>query len=350
MIVPVILSGGSGTRLWPRSTDARPKQFLALAEERTMFAATLDRVQDADQFAAPLIIGNTTHRGLIAAELQHTDFAAQTQIILEPMARNTAPAIALAALELGDGGLMLVMPSDHVIRDPQTFRDVVASAAPAAQSGALVTFGITPTHAETGFGYIHEGAALESGAGHRVHAFVEKPQWDVAEQMLADGGYLWNAGIFLMRADRYLEELQRHAPDMARSCEAAHRAAQRDGNAILPDAAHFGASPSDSIDYAIMEKADNVAVFALDCGWSDLGSWDALHDLAETNDAANAISGPVDLLDSSNMLIQSDGLKIAAAGVKDLIIIAEGDQLMIVPRGESQRVKQLLAAVKDKGG
>ncbi|WOE74819.1 mannose-1-phosphate guanylyltransferase/mannose-6-phosphate isomerase [Alterisphingorhabdus coralli] len=348
MITPVILSGGSGTRLWPRSTDARPKQFLPLAEERTMFAATLDRVRDNTQFAPPLIIGNAAHHKLMAAELDAAGLGDNARIILEPAARNTAPAIALAALELADDSLMLVMPSDHVMRAPEIFCAVVAEAEQAAQSGALVTFGITPTHPETGYGYIHQGAPLDGSTGHKVKAFVEKPKRDVAEQMLAEGGYLWNAGIFLMRADRYLEELQCHSPEMIEACTKAHQAAARDGNAIMPNAESFGASPSDSIDYAIMEKADNVAVFALDCGWSDLGSWDAVYDLAEKDASGNAHSGPVTSLETSNTLIQSDGLKIAAAGVSDLIIIAEGDQLLIVPRGESQRVKQLLAATKDK--
>ncbi|MEM1132698.1 MAG: mannose-1-phosphate guanylyltransferase/mannose-6-phosphate isomerase [Pseudomonadota bacterium] len=350
MIVPVILSGGSGTRLWPRSTSANPKQFLPLAEERTMFAATLDRVRNSAQFAPPLIIGNAAHHALMDAELDAAGLGDNARIILEPAARNTAPAIALAALELADDSLMLVMPSDHVMRAPETFCAVVAEAEQAARSGALVTFGITPTHPETGYGYIHQGAALEGSTGHKVKAFVEKPKRDVAEQMLAQGGYLWNAGIFLMRADRYLEELQRHAPEMAKACNTAYQAGNRDGNAITPDADSFAGSPSDSIDYAIMEKADNVAVFALDCGWSDLGSWDAVHDLAGKDGSGNSATGPVTMLDTENSLIQSDGLKIAVSGVSDLVIIAEGDQLLIVPRGETQRVKELLSAVKSKQG
>ncbi|MEO1045726.1 MAG: mannose-1-phosphate guanylyltransferase/mannose-6-phosphate isomerase [Pseudomonadota bacterium] len=348
MIVPVILSGGSGTRLWPRSTNARPKQFLSLAGEGTLFAATLDRIGDRAQFAPPLIIGNAAHRALITEELEAADFGETARIILEPVARNTAPAIALAALELVGEELMLVMPSDHVITDPAMFRAVVAAAVPAAKAGALVTFGITPTHAETGYGYIHQGASLDGSSGHRVKAFVEKPERAMAEQMLDEGGYLWNAGIFLMRADRYWQELEQHAPGMAKACAAAHAAARRDDQAMTPDAEAFAASPSDSIDYAIMEKAGNVAVFALDCGWSDLGSWDAVHALADSDGAGNALSGPVTLLDSEGNLVQSDSLKIAATGIKDLIIIAEGDQLLIIPRGESQRVKALLAEIANR--
>lgn len=346
MIVPVILSGGSGTRLWPRSTDARPKQFLPLAGSRSMFAATLDRITDADRFAPPLIIGNAAHHDLITVELEQAGFGDSARIILEPMARNTAPAIALAALELGDDRLMLVMPSDHVMIDPAAFHAVIAAAAPAARACALVTFGITPTHAETGYGYIRQGEALATQDGFAVRAFVEKPQRDAAEAMLSEGGYLWNAGIFLMRADAYLGALHRHAPQMHRACTMAHHAAARRGNAAMPDAEKFSASPADSIDYAIMEKADNVAVFALDCGWSDLGSWDAVHALAKRDSRGNAAQGPVTLIDGKNTLIQSDGLKIAAAGIADLIIIAQGDHLLIVPRGESQRVKELLDAMK----
>lgn len=347
MITPVILSGGSGTRLWPRSTPIRPKQFLPLAEARTMFAATLDRLSDVALFTPPMIIGNAVHRDLITDELAQAGLADTAKIILEPVARNTAPAIALAALELGDKQLMLVMPSDQVIHDADAFRAVVTAAASAAQAGALVTFGITPTRPETGFGYIHRGAALESGSGHRVEAFVEKPERAVAEQMLSDSSYLWNGGIFLMRADRYLQELQKHAPDMAAACTAAHREAIHDGQRMTPDSEYFSKSPSDSIDYAVMEKADNIAVFALDCGWSDLGSWDAVHNIAPKDDAGNAVSGPATLVNGQNTLIQSDGIYVAAAGVKDLIIIAEGNQIMIVPRGESQRVKALQLAFKD---
>lgn len=352
MIVPVILSGGSGTRLWPRSTDARPKQFLPLAEARTMFAATLDRIADSNSFAPPLIIGNAAHRERISEELEQSGFGKTASMILEPMARNTAPAIALAALEVmrareNREALMLVMPSDHVMRNPAAFRAAVHQAIPAAQNGALVTFGITPTHAETGYGYIHQGASLKGSIGHEVEAFTEKPARVVAEQMLEDGGYLWNAGIFLMRADRYMAELEYHASEMAKACRLAHDKASRDGAAIMPDKDSFASSPADSIDYAVMEKADNVAVFALDCGWSDLGSWDAVHALADKDDLGNAISGPVTLLNASNNLIQSDGMDIAAAGVKDLIIIAQGNKILIVPRGESQRVKALLAALKD---
>ncbi len=345
-IVPVILSGGSGTRLWPLSTDARPKQFLALAGSKSMFAETLARCGDAARFAPPLIVGAERHAALMEAEVP----ASGARIILEPCARNTAPAIALAALAAGGGdAVMLVMPSDHAIADLPAFLAAVETALPAARNGALVTFGIRPTGPETGFGYISMAEGLPGSPDVRqVARFIEKPARDVAEAMLAQGGHAWNAGIFLMRADRYLEELARHAPDMHGACRAAMEGAKVEGRLIRPHAGHFAASPSESVDYAVMERAERVAVVPVSCGWSDVGSWDALAEIGESDAAGNRITGDVIALDTANSLIRADGVTVTVSGVHDLIIVANGSHVMIVPTGRSQDVKAIVEALKSR--
>lgn len=350
MIIPVILSGGAGSRLWPRSSAEQPKQFLPLAEDRTMFAATIARVHGQDGFGAPMIIGNAAHKSLIETELQQ-GHCTDSKVILEPCARNTAPAIALAAYEAASDDLILVMPSDHVIADANLFLASIAKAAKAASAGHLVTFGIQPDAPETGYGYIAEGDALDGiDGGRHVARFVEKPARDKAQAMLDAGGHYWNAGIFLMRAADYLAALNEHAPVIAEKAKLAHANAARNGRFITPDASHFADCPSDSIDYAVMEKAKKVAVFAMDCGWSDLGSWDAIYTLADKDDAGNAINGGAILVESTGNLIQSDHLRIAAAGIDNLIIIAKGNDLLILPRGQSQKVKDLKSLLDKASG
>jgi mannose-1-phosphate guanylyltransferase len=335
-ITPIILSGGSGTRLWPMSVAERPKQFLPLTAVETMFQLTLARAADPDRFAPPVIVANARHADLIEEQLGGQNIGA---IILEPCARNTAPAIALAALEAGDAPL-LVMPSDHVIADEAAFAEAVERALPLAEDGWLVTFGIAPDAPETGYGYIKVGEALARGI-HRVERFIEKPDRASAEAMLAAGGHSWNGGIFLFRADAYLAALETHAPDMLIAAKKAMGAAQRSGKRIVPDAEAFAACPSDSIDYAVMERGDKVAVAPVSMGWSDLGSWDALYDIGAQDDAGNVVSGDVLAQGAKGNLIRSDGLRISVAGVSDLIIIASGNDLLILPRGQSQAVKGL---------
>ena len=347
-IVPVILSGGSGTRLWPMSRDEKPKQFLALTGDRTMFQQTLDRVGDsvgvgagdATRFVAPLIVANARHADLIETQL---DGRAAT-LILEPLARNTAPAIALAALAASPGDPLLVMPSDQVIDDVAAFMAAIDAAMPLVDRGWLATFGITPDAPETGYGYIAMGEDVAPGA-HRVDRFVEKPDAATAQAMIAQGGYVWNGGIFLFRADAYLRALGEFAPAMLDAARAAMAAAVRNGQRILPDADAFTASPSDSIDYAVMEKAERVCVVPVSMGWSDIGSWDALH-LRNRDASGDAHSGDIVAIDTANCLLRSDGIRIAAVGISDLIIVASGDSVLILPRGQSQDVKRIVQALR----
>jgi mannose-1-phosphate guanylyltransferase len=348
-ITPVILSGGSGTRLWPMSRDEQPKQFLPLTDAATMFQLTLTRVADETLYAPPLIVANARHADLIEAQCPNR----AATLVLEPLARNTAPAIALAALVAAPDAPLLVMPSDHVIADAAAFQHAIDTARPLVERGWLATFGITPDGPETGYGYIRTGEDVAPGA-HKVARFVEKPDLDTAVSMLASGDYVWNGGIFMFRADAYLRALESHAPAMLAAARAAIEGATRDGQRLHPDAAAFAASPADSIDYAVMEKvaeADGgrVAVVPVAMGWSDVGSWDALYALEAGDDGhahASANNGDVIAIDTKNCLLRTDGLRIAAVGVSDLIVVASGNDILILPRGQSQKVKQIVDTLK----
>ncbi|MBN2971420.1 mannose-1-phosphate guanylyltransferase/mannose-6-phosphate isomerase [Roseomonas aeriglobus] len=346
-IVPVILSGGSGTRLWPMSRTERPKQFLALTSDETMLQLTARRTPGEAGYAAPIIVGNAAHADEVEAQLNAIGVG-PAAVILEPTGRNTAPAIALAAIAAGAGDQpLLVMPSDHVITDVPAFHAAIAAALPMVEDGWLVTFGITPDAPETGYGWIKVGEQLADRV-HRVDRFIEKPPLPAAQAMLDEGGHAWNGGIFLFRADRYLEVLGREAPEMVVAAQASMDKARRDGLRIWPDADAFAASPSDSIDYAVMEKANRVAVVPVAMGWSDLGSWDALDAITDNDAGGNTHAGEVIAVDTRNCFVRADGVRVALVGVEDLIVVASGSDVLILPKGRSQEVKKIIEAMKAK--
>jgi mannose-1-phosphate guanylyltransferase len=346
-IVPVILSGGAGTRLWPLSLPEKPKQFHALTGDRSMLRMTAERVAGQPNYAAPIVVASERHAGEVAAELAAAG-ASAAAIILEPMGRNTAAAIALAALEAGRDALLLVMPSDHVIADPAAFHAAIAKAVPHAAAGYLVTFGIEPTEPETGYGYIRAGAALADGV-FAIQSFVEKPDRATATGYLQDGGYYWNGGIFLFRSGAVIGALAEHAGDILAGARAALSGASRDGVCVRPDRQAFAAIRSQSIDYAVMEVHRHTAVVPVAMGWSDVGSWDALHAIARDQDG-NHLAGPVLAHETRNCLLRSDGPRLIACGVEDLIVVATGDVVIILPRGDSQRVKEMADWARGEGG
>lgn len=342
---PVLLSGGSGTRLWPLSREAYPKQFLPLAGDDTMVQATWRRVEALADLA-PIVVANEEHRFLVAEQLRQVG-APVPAILLEPVGRNTAPAIAAAALQAMAGGadpLLLVLPSDHVVRDVAGFQRAVREASSAAEAGALVTFGIVPDAPETGFGYIQ----AEAGDGLRqVLRFVEKPDAATARSYLDAGGYYWNSGMFLFRASRYLEELARFRPDIVDAMRAAHAAARHDGDFVRLDKDAFSACPSDSIDYAVMEKTADAKVLPVDIGWNDVGSWSALWDVAERDADGNAHHGDVIAVDSRNSYAYAQRL-VALVGVDDIVVVETDDAVLVARKDKVQEVKQVVARLKQE--
>jgi mannose-1-phosphate guanylyltransferase / mannose-6-phosphate isomerase len=351
-IWPVILSGGSGTRLWPLSRSLYPKQLLALTAADTMLQATARRAPTGAQFHAPLVVAGEDHRFLIKGQLDAIKLAAQA-IILEPEGRNTAPAVALAALHLlvhDENALMLVMPSDHVIANAPAFAEAIAAAHSAASAGTFVTFGIQPSAPETGYGYIEMGDALGGSAVRTVTRFVEKPDAATAAQYLAGGKHLWNGGIFFFSARAYVDALATLAPDILSACTVAMNAAKTDGVFIRPAASAFAKTPSISIDYAVMEKTGNAAVIPVDMGWSDVGSWAALWDIGSKDASGNVCTGDVIAVESHNNLMRVDGgPAIATIGVEDMIIVSTPDAVMIAPKNRAQDVKKIVDTLKAAG-
>ncbi|WP_295554757.1 mannose-1-phosphate guanylyltransferase/mannose-6-phosphate isomerase [uncultured Stenotrophomonas sp.] len=345
-IVPVILSGGSGTRLWPLSREAYPKQFLPLVGDDTMLQATWKRVASIAG-AAPIVVANQEHRFMAAEQLRECKVLPQA-LILEPVGRNTAPAIAIAALQAlanGKDALLLVLPSDHVVRNEAAFHAAVKQAAIAAETGKLVTFGIVPTAPETGYGYIKAAA----GEGVRaVDRFVEKPDLATAEQYVASGEYFWNSGMFLFKASRYLKELEALQPEILAACRQALDKAARDNDFIRLDAEAFAASPNDSIDYAVMEKTADAAVVPLDAEWNDVGSWSALWEVSDKDADGNACHGDVIALDCKDSYAYGNRL-IAMVGLQDVVVVETDDAVFVGHKDRVQDVKEIVGQIKRNG-
>ncbi len=336
-IHPVILCGGSGTRLWPVSRKSRPKPFLPLMGEQTLFQQAVKRADDPAHFAAPIVVAGPAHADLIEQQLP-SDSAAK--LIVEPSAHNTAPAIALAAARLEPNAIMLVCPSDHHIADTIAFRKAALAAAELAREDYLVSFGIAADHPEAGYGYIKRGAPL--GSGFRVDAFVEKPDLARAEAYLASGEYAWNGGIFAFRAGAFLSELAEHRPDMARLVEQATRSGREEGRRFHPDANVFAEIAGESVDYAMMENTTRAAMVPADMGWSDIGNWAALHDALGAGLGANVAPAESELVDCNNVLIVSDGPRVSAIGLEDVCVIVDGDEVLVTTRDGAQKVGKLL--------
>jgi len=408
MIVPVIMSGGAGTRLWPLSRELYPKQLLPLVSEATMLQETQLRLNGLENLSAPLVVCNESHRFMVAEQLRQAQVPAGA-ILLEPVGRNTAPAVAVAALQAqkaGDDPVLLVLPADHVIVDCETFRNAVLHGAEYARSGKLVTFGIVPTKPETGYGYIRAAERLEcsrhlssvtchlqktrdqgpmtndstaqaavtndqgpmtndptaqavvtndqgpmtnDATGFTVAEFIEKPDLATAEAYLASGDYFWNSGMFMFRASRYLEELATFAPQMLACCREALEKAQRDLDFVRLDAAAFAACPKDSIDYAVMEKTAEAVVIPLDAGWSDVGSWSALWEVGTTDLDGNVVRGDVLTHDSRNCYLHATGRMVAAVGLEDHVVVETADAVLVARRDRAQEVKAIVDRLKEQG-
>ena len=343
-IHPVVLCGGSGTRLWPRSRKSRPKPFLPLVGESTLFEATLDRCGDPEHFDAPIVV--TGHAHVVHVEDQIAP-RPDARMIVEPEAKNTAAAIALAALRLPEDAVMLVCPSDHHIADKPAFCEAAAAAAALAADDWMVSFGIAPTAPETGFGYIKRGDALV--AGYRVERFVEKPDLERARQFLADGSYSWNGGIFAFRAGAFMAELRAHRPDIADAVEQAVAGGHEEGRVFFPAAQPFAAIDGESVDYAVMEKTARAAMVPVDMGWSDIGNWQALRDALAGDEAGNRVRGQVELVDCRNVLAQTDGPRISVIGLSDVAIVVDGDEVLVTTMDGAQKVGKLEGASRQKG-
>jgi mannose-1-phosphate guanylyltransferase/mannose-6-phosphate isomerase len=349
-IVPVILSGGAGTRLWPLSRELHPKQLLALTSDHTMIQETALRTRGLPSAVAPVVVCNEQHRFMVAEQLRVLGVS-PSATILEPVGRNTAPAIALAAHAAvaahGADCALLVLPADHVIRDVAAFQQAVRVALPAVSKGKLVAFGVVPNQPETGYGYIRRSASQEEVAP--IAQFVEKPTLEKAREFVASGEYLWNSGMFLFGAKRYLDELGAHAADIAAASREAYEKAKRDLDFLRIDAEAFAKCRSDSIDYAVMEKTRDAVMVPLDAGWSDVGSWSSLHQAVKQDASGNVAKGDVIVEDTTGSYLYAESRLIAAVGLKDHVVVETKDAVLVAPKDKVQDVKKLVAKLKEGG-
>lgn len=349
-IIPVILSGGSGSRLWPLSRKHYPKQFLPLFGDKTMLQETVARLVDMSGTQPPVIVCNEEHRFLVAEQMQQMGQTTGA-ILLEPIGRNTAPAVvvaALHALQNNDDPLLLVLPADHVIQQPEHLHTAINEGVDIAMDGKLVTFGIVPHHAETGYGYIEKGERLLSvETACQVKQFVEKPDQQTAQAHLDSGDYLWNSGMFLFQAKQYLAELEMHEPQMLKACQQALQQATVDFDFTRLHKESFMASPAESIDYAVMEKTNNAAVIPLDAGWSDVGSWSSLWEVSEQDEQGNVQIGDVLTTDTDNSYLYSSGRLVATVGLSNHIVIETADAVLVADKNKSQDVKEIVNLLKE---
>lgn len=353
-MIPVILSGGSGTRLWPLSRAKKPKQFLPLLNEKSMLQNTLLRLKGLDALQAPLVICNEDHRFMVAEQLRELSDT-QATIVLEPEGRNTAPAIAIAALQATQNGqdpLLLVLAADHAIKDIPAFHRAIEQATPAAEAGKLVTFGIVPTSAHTGYGYIKR-ATIPSATlpveVYEVERFYEKPDEKTARNFVESGQYFWNSGMFLFKASRFLDELTQFAPDIVSAARQSIEQARTDLDFIRLDKAAFMASPSDSIDYAVMEKSANAVMVALDAGWSDVGSWDSLWQVMAKDEQGNACRGDVMLEQCHNSYVNAEEKLVTVIGLDDVVVVETKDAVLVASKAHLQGVKNIVSKLQSYG-
>lgn len=346
-MIPVILSGGSGTRLWPVSRKSHPKQFWPLLSERSMLHETCDRLNGYPSTGSPIVVCNVEHRFFVADQLSDLELGKPT-IILEPLGRNTAPAVAVAALHAMNSAneedpVLLILPADHSIADRLAYWRAIEEGEILARAGYLVTFGIVPTYPETGYGYIEGGGrTTESPTGLHISKFVEKPDRQTAEQYLEAGNFYWNSGMFLFKATNYLKALQEYAPTIYQAAQEAYAQAGHDLDFIRLDEARFAASPSDSIDYAVMEKVHNGAMIPLNAGWNDVGSWSALWEIGNKDEHGNVVHADAVLLDTENCYLHSDGRLLATIGIKDQIIVETPDVVLVAHQDHAQQVKDVV--------
>ncbi|MES2675585.1 MAG: mannose-1-phosphate guanylyltransferase/mannose-6-phosphate isomerase [Pseudomonadota bacterium] len=351
MIIPVILAGGSGTRLWPLSRQHYPKQLLKLFGDSTMLQQTVLRLAGLPDLASPIVVCNVEHRFMVAEQLNEIGIK-DAVIILEPIARNTAPALALAALQadaMKSNPTLLVLSADHMIRDVEAFHHAVKIAIKAAEKGRLVTFGVQPTHPETGYGYIKtQQSATDTEGSYRVEQFVEKPNMETAEQYLAAGCYYWNSGMFVFKTDVFLEELKRHSPEVVAAAEQSKSWAVRDLDFIRVHKDSFATAPNISIDYALMEKSANVVCVPLDAGWSDVGDWKSFANISDKDNSGNSFIGDSIDVGSSNTLVFSRDKLVATLGVENLMIINTPDAILIADKSQAQHIKAIISQIEQQ--